>query len=442
MKPKSPLPPSLSRWLTPGLRVKRWLLLMIFGMALMGLGIGYILVEWYRDAVLPPIFFYITLQFLPRVLRAFLFGGLGIFCLAYGFYRFYRSLLSSVTTHNDTPIVDMLWQQRIGSNGPKVVAIGGGHGLAALLRGIKKHTANITAIITVADDGGSSGRLRKEFGMLPPGDFRMCISALADDESLVTQLFQYRFGKSASGDSGLSGHSFGNLFIAAMAELTGSFEKALLESSKVVASTGRIVPSTLRDVILCAEFKANERVPSMDGIGPAVLVPQAKGESQIGKVGLPIERVWLEPGDSPAFPDAVRAILDADIVVLGPGSLFTSVMPNLLVSGITQALRETSAPVIYVGNVATERGETDHFTLDDHVNALERHIGQGIVDVVIANNHMTDFKPPAGVEIVQPVQTLAKSNALLLQAEVVDDKTPWRHDPVKLAGVVMKQVRR
>ena len=140
--------------------------------------------------------------------------------------------------------------------------------------------------------------------------------------------------------------------------------------------------------------------------------------------------------------DLLSVLPHADIVVLGPGSLFTSVMPNLLVSGITQALRETSAPVIYVGNVATERGETDHFTLDDHVNALERHIGQGIVDVVIANNHMTDFKPPAGVEIVQPVQTLAKSNALLLQAEVVDDKTPWRHDPVKLAGVVMKQVRR
>ena len=442
MKLKALLPASALRWFTPGLHVKRWLLLMILGMALIGLGIGYILVEWYRDAHLPPIFFYLTLQFLPRLLRAILLGGIGLFSLVYGFIRFYQSILSSVVSRNDTPIVEKLWQQRIGSNGPKIVAIGGGHGLAALLRGIKKHTANITAIITVADDGGSSGRLRKELGMLPPGDFRMCISALADDESLVTQLFQYRFGKSASGDSGLSGHSFGNLFIAAMAELTGSFEKALLESSKVVASTGRIVPSTLRDVTLCAEFKADERVPSMEGIGPAILVPQAKGESQIGQVGLPIERVWLEPGDSPPFPDAVRAILDADIVVLGPGSLFTSVMPNLLVSGITQALRETGAPVVYVGNVATERGETDSFTLDDHVNALERHIGQGIVDVVIANNHMTDFKPPAGVEIVQPVDTLAKSKAMLLLAEVVDDETPWRHDPTKLAAVVMKQVRR
>ncbi len=441
MKLKAFLPPSTRRWLTPGLHVKRWLLLMIVGMALIGLGIGYILVEWYRDAHLPPIFFYLTLQFLPRLLRAILFGGLGLFSLGYGFYRFYQSILSTVSNSNDMPLIERLWQQRIGASGPKVVAIGGGHGLAALLRGLKKHTANITAIITVADDGGSSGRLRKELGMLPPGDFRMCISALADDESLVTQLFQYRFGKSASGDSALSGHSFGNLFIAAMAELTGSFEKALVESSKVVASTGRIVPSTLRDVVLCAEFKANERVPLMDGIGPAVLVPQAKGESQIGKVGLPIERVWLEPGDSPPFPDAVRAILDADIVVLGPGSLFTSVMPNLLVSGITQALRETGAPVIYVGNVATERGETDSFTLDDHVNALERHIGLGIVDAVIVNNHMTDFKPPSGVEIVQPVQTLAKSAALVLLAEVVDDETPWRHDPTKLAAVVMQQVR-
>ncbi len=442
MKLKSPLPPSFSRWLIPGLHVKRWLLLMVFGMALMGLGIGYVLVELYRETAVPPIFYYLTLQFLPRLLRAILFGGLGVFSLAYGFIRFNQSILSTVRRQNDAPLVEKLWQQRVGVNGPKVVAIGGGHGLAALLRGLKKHTANITAIITVADDGGSSGRLRKEFGMLPPGDFRMCISALADDESLVTQLFQYRFGKSANGDGALSGHSFGNLFIAAMAELTGSFEKALLESGKVVASTGRIVPSTLQDVTLCAEFKPDERVPSLDGIGPAKLVPQAKGESQIGKVGLPIERVWLEPGEAPAFPDAVKAILDADIVILGPGSLWTSVMPNLLITGITQALRQTNAPVVYVGNVATERGETDHFTLDDHVNAFERHIGSGIIDVVIANNHATDFTPPSGVEIVQPVVTLAKSKALVLQADVVDDKTPWRHDPAKIATVVLKQVRR
>lgn len=442
MKLKSPLSPSFSRWLIPGLHVKRWLLLMVFGMALMGLGIGYVLVELYRETVVPPIFYFLTLQFLPRLLRAILFGGLGVFSLGYGFVRFYHSILSTVRPQNDAPLVEKLWQQRVGVNGPKVVAIGGGHGLAALLRGLKKHTANITAIITVADDGGSSGRLRKEFGMLPPGDFRMCISALADDESLVTQLFQYRFGKSASGDGALSGHSFGNLFIAAMAELTGSFEKALLESGKVVASTGRIVPSTLQDVTLCAEFKPDERVLSLDGIGPAKLVPQAKGESQIGKVGLPIERVWLEPGEAPAFPDAVKAILDADIVILGPGSLWTSVMPNLLVSGITQALRQTAAPVVYVGNVATERGETDHFTLDDHVDAFERHIGVGIIDVVIANNHATDFTPPSGVEIVQPVTTLAKSKALVLQADVVDDKTPWRHDPAKIATVVLKQVRR
>ena len=178
-------------------------------MTLIGLGVGYIMVEVYRDAAVPAVFYYFTLQFLPRWLRAVLVGGLGLGCALMGFYRFNKSLLNSVR-EDDQPLVEKLWQQRITSQGPRIVAIGGGHGLAALLRGLKKQTTNITAIVTVADDGGSSGRLRRDFGTLPPGDFRMCISALADDESLVTQLFQYRFGKSPSGENGLSGHSFGN----------------------------------------------------------------------------------------------------------------------------------------------------------------------------------------------------------------------------------------
>ncbi|NJM41859.1 MAG: YvcK family protein [Anaerolineae bacterium] len=266
------------RWLIPGLSLKRWLLLMIAGMALIALGVGYVMVEFYREAAVPPIFYYLTLQFLPRWLRAVLVGGLGIGCMLMGFVQFNKSLLTGVR-EDDQPLVEKLWQQRITSQGPRIVAIGGGHGLAALLRGLKKKTTNITAIVTVADDGGSSGRLRRDFGMLPPGDFRMCISALADDESLVTQLFQYRFGKSNSGDNGLSGHSFGNLFILAMAELTGSFEKALLESSKVVASAGRIVPSTLQDVALCAEFKIP---PGAEASTPT----QARGEIAVAHRGV------------------------------------------------------------------------------------------------------------------------------------------------------------
>jgi uncharacterized cofD-like protein len=313
------------------------------------------------------------------------------------------------------------------THAPKIVAIGGGHGLASLLRGLKQHTTNITAIVTVADDGGSSGKLRRELGTLPPGDFRMCISALANDESLVTQLFQYRFGAG----SGLSGHSFGNLFIVAMKELTGSFERAVLESSKVLASAGRILPSTLTDVTLCAEFS--------DGAGAA------KGESSIGKIGAPIERVWLEPNSPPAFPEAVRAILDADIVVLGPGSLYTSVLPNLLVPDITQALRHSNAPCVYVCNVATEVGETDNFGMWDFVTALEQHIGRGIIDAVIANNKSTDaVELPSGVRLIYAESDPRVSNGtspMVIAADVVDELLPWRHDSQKLANTLLKNTQ-
>jgi uncharacterized cofD-like protein len=433
------LPRRHLRWLIPGLRVKRWLVLMIFGMAFIGLGIGYIQVQIYRATEVPEFFYYLTLQFLDRAARAVLVGGLGLSAFLYGFYRFNRSIVETVRGADDQPLLDKLWDQRISSQGPKVVAIGGGHGLSALLRGLKEHTSNITAIVTVADDGGSSGRLRRELGVLPPGDFRMCIAALAKDESLVAQLFQYRFGAG----EGLSGHSFGNLFIAAMAELTGSFERALIESSKVLATKGRILPSTLADVTLCAELRdlaAEEMTAAAGAEAPDASLPTApvRGESSIGKTGYPIERVWLEPGDAPAYPEAVKAILEADLVVIGPGSLFTSVMPNLLVRGIAEAVRRTSATCVYVGNVATERGETDRFTLGDHVQAIEKHIGADLIDVVLANSRVDPaFRPPSGVDIIRPELALAGSASRVAQADVADEETPWRHDSRKLAAAVI-----
>ena len=417
----------LTRWFVPGLGVKRWLVLMLIGLAMLGLGIGYIQVQVYRQADVPEIFYYLTLQFVPRLVRALLFGGLGVSAFLIGLIRFNATLLNVARGNDRQPIIDKLWQQRIGALGPRVVAIGGGHGLSALLRGLKAHTSNITAIVTVADDGGSSGRLRREYGVLPPGDFRMCIAALADDESLVTQLFQYRFGSGAdAGASALTGHSFGNLFIAAMAELTGSFEKAVIESSRVVASQGRILPSTLEDVTLCAEFTGLEAAPAPENA--------ARGESSIGKTGRAIERVWLEPNDPPAFPDAVRAILEAEIVVLGPGSLYTSVLPNALVRGIAGALGQTKAPVVYICNVATETGETDGYSLDQHVDALERHIGRGIIDIVLANDRVA---PDAGPGIVRPSNALSRASARVITADVVDEAAPDRHDPRKLGSAIM-----
>jgi len=425
------------QWLLPGLHVKRWFLLMIIGVTLIGIGIGLFLAELYHDASLPHVFYFLTLQILPRVVRGLLTLGIGLGAFLFGLYRLYRSLIEGVRADTSGRVVDKLVQYRIAANGPRVVTIGGGHGMAALLSGLKRHTTNITAIVTVADDGGSSGRLRREMGVLPPGDFRMCISALADDESLVTQLMQYRFG----GTSGLAGHSFGNLFIAALAELTGSFEKAILESSRVVASAGRILPSTLTDVTLCAEYRALQGELAPAGAGLIDSSGPVRGESSIGKKGLPIERVWLEPYDPPAYPEAVRAILDADLIVLGPGSLFTSVMPNLVVPGIAQALREARAACVYVCNVATERGETDRYTMADHVRALERHIGRDVLDVVLANNRIDPrFTPPSGVDMVQAESSVPGSKARLVHTDLAANEEPWRHDSRKLAETLMRLV--
>jgi uncharacterized cofD-like protein len=406
------------------LSIKRWLLMMGVGVILIGLGFAYFALELYRDAAFPPIVSALTLQFLPYAVRGLLLllAGAGLFGV--GLWRFNGTLLGAVRGTDQRPVVEALWAQHKASAGPRVVAIGGGHGLGALLSGLKHHTGNITAIVTVADDGGSSGRLRRDLGVLPPGDFRMCISALADNESLVTQLMQYRF---ASGD-GLAGHSFGNLFIAALAQVTGSFEKALVESSRVVASKGRIIPSTLSDVVLCAEFRDSP--------------VQARGESSIGKQGLPIERVWLEPSDPPVYPEAVKAILDADLVVIGPGSLWTSLMPNLLVNGLIDVLKQIKAPIVYVANITTERGETDGFTLGDHIDAIERHIGRDVVDYVLINSRaVSAFKPPSGVDIIDPNAPIASSTMQVVRKDLVSDTEPWRHNAAKLAEAVMAIVR-
>ncbi|MFN8455511.1 MAG: gluconeogenesis factor YvcK family protein [Anaerolineae bacterium] len=333
-------------------------------------------------------------------------------------------------------------QPRQRQGGPKVVAIGGGTGLSVLLRGLKHHTDNIVAIVTVADDGGSSGKLRRELGVLPPGDFRSCIAALADDEALITQLFQYRF---RSGQ-GLEGHSFGNLFITAMAGITGNFEKALYESGRVLNIRGTILPSTLENVTLMAEVKEGSHTRKVEG------------ESVIPAVKLPIERVYLEPDTPPPFPPALQAILSADLIVAGPGSLYTSVMPNLLVAEIVAAIRASTAPKIYICNVATQPGETDDYSLDAHVRAIEIHTqtdqflnpddssnefsqtpssGYHLFNYVLANNNLK-YPIPASMKL-QPINPTPPSDQSyeVVQADVVDEEHPWRHDSVKLAHQLM-----
>ena len=406
----------------PGINIKRWLVLLLLGITLLALGAAYLLVTLYRELVVPPIFYYFTLQFFPRLVRAVIVGVLGIGVVIVALVRLNRSLLEPFL-RPDEPLVDTVYRHRQREHGPKVVAFGGGTGLSTLLRGLKQHTSNISAIVTVADDGGSSGRLRRELGVLPPGDFRNCIAALAQSESLTTQLFQYRFTEG----QGLDGHSFGNLYIAAMAAVTGSFESALAESSRVLAVQGRILPSTLQNVTLMADLREE-----VDG-----RLNRVAGESSITKTGGTIERVYLEPSDVRPYPEAIRAILDADMIVLGPGSLYTSIMPNLLVRDIVQAIRSSQALKLYVCNVATQHGETDQYSAADHLSAIERHVGKGLVNRVLVNSRLDvslATAPPGVGELVQPGQV---SDARLVRADLIDEEHPWRHDSVKLARAVM-----
>ncbi|MGH2608842.1 MAG: gluconeogenesis factor YvcK family protein, partial [Tepidiformaceae bacterium] len=293
-------------------------------------------------------------------------------------------------------------------------------GLSMLLRGLKRYTSNLTAIVTVADDGGSTGRLRQEFGVIAPGDLRQCIAALAEAEPLMSRLFQYRF----KGGNGLEGHSFGNLFIVAMADVTGNFETAIHETSRVLNTRGTILPSTLEDVTLSARTSEDEVV---------------HGESNITEKGGAIREVFLNPVDADAHPDAVRAVLDADMIVIGPGSLYTSVLPNLLVRDLQKALLTSTATRVFVCNVATQHGETDGFNVSDHVKVIEAHTQRGIVQAVVANNNIVSELPESWQSNPVRVNGAAEIEEVrLVEADVVAEQNRYRHDPDKLAATILR----
>ncbi|GAB4413402.1 MAG: YvcK family protein [Anaerolineae bacterium] len=414
---------STLRWLHPGLGLKRWLAPLLLGVVVLALGIALFLWDLYAASAYPPFLHLLLLQAWPRWLRAAFFSLIGLGLVAFSIYQLNKNFLSAFLPSNVTAayVAEQVYSRQRQRQGPKVVAIGGGTGLSILLRGLKRHTDNIVAIVTVADDGGSSGKLRRELGVLPPGDFRNCIAALADDEALTTQLFQYRF---RSGQ-GLEGHSFGNLFITAMAEVTGAFEKALYESGRVLNIRGTILPSTLENVTLMAEVNEGAQTRKVEG------------ESAIPAAKLPIERVYLEPDAPRPFPPALQALLSADLIVAGPGSLYTSVIPNLLVGEIAAAIRASSAPKIYICNVATQPGETDGYSLEDHVQAIELHANAGF-NLVLANNNLSHPIPASMSHLHAILPTPARDNRYtVIAADVVDEQYPWRHDPLKLAYELM-----
>lgn len=440
---------STVRLLRPGLGLKRWLAFLLIGLIILGLGIGLFLGELYAENRQLRLAHTQFGQIWPFWLITVLLCVVGIGLFSFSIYQLNKIVLGTFLPERATVayVAERVYhRQRRRRQGPKVVAIGGGTGLSVLLRGLKHHTDNITAIVTVADDGGSSGVLRRSLGVLPPGDFRNCIAALADDEALITQLFQYRF----RGGQGLEGHSFGNLFITAMAEVTGSFEKALYESGRVLAIRGNILPSTLEDVTLFAELDEGVRTRKV------------KGESAIPETRLPIERVYLQPDEPRAFPPAIQAILNADIIVAGPGSLYTSVIPNLLVVEILEAIRASPVPKVYICNVATQPGETDNYTVDDHVKAIEAHTSiientfarisaystkpnivrrptnrTNLFNYVFANRNL-NYPIPTSMNL-QPVMITPPEDSryTIIKVDLVDEQHPWRHDSAKLANELM-----
>lgn len=437
---------ALRQWLTPGMRIKRWLLLLAAGTLLVSAGVLALVQMLVQQGYLSlPVVRLLNLTSLPTFGRIVLPVGAGALLIALALARLGKNLVEPFRRPGDS-IAASLYDHSRRSRGPHLVALGGGTGLPSLLRGLKEYTSNVTAIVTVADDGGSSGRLRQEFGMLPPGDFRNNIAALSRDEALMTQVLQYRFGAGSgalgaadqSDDVGkerqkreLQGHAFGNLLLAALVGVTGSFDEALLAAERVLAMRGRVLPSTLEMVTLVADIETPEAGGELQRVA---------GESAITKAGGRIRQIYLEPASARAYPTAVQAILQADLVIVGPGSLFTSIMPNLLVRDVANALRHTRAAVVYICNLATQPGETEDFTLGDHVEAILQNGGADCIDYVIANDNLAlPPNAPGSTILVEPhwPPALEKRVGVLL-TDLVDEERPWRHDSEKLARAVRR----
>ncbi len=358
------------------------------------------------------------LRFAGGLLQIFL-GVLAAYYGALKFFWYVVKWLSRGKTKNGNSA----------GKGPKIVVIGGGTGLGTILRGLKEVSSNLTAIVTVADDGGSSGRLSREFGILPPGDIRNCLVAMADLEPLMEKLMQYRFG----GDSVFAGHNFGNLFLTAMINVTGDFEKAIKESSKVLAVRGRVLPATLEHVTLNAEFADGSVVC---------------GESAIPLAGRPIARVFLEPKNSKPVAESIMAIKDADVILLGPGSLYTSIIPNLLVTDIAEAIRSSSATKVYVCNAMTQPGETDGYSASRHIQAIIDHAGPGLIDYAIVNTGdipaqiLGRYAEEGAKPVEADMERIKALGITPIAMDIIKKTSVIRHDALKLAEVVLELARR
>ena len=421
--------PKDAGWLLPGLEIKRWFILIITGAVLAT--IGFCVITNLRPVYkLMEMIVYLA-QVLPSEIIGWSLIAIGAICFFVGWLKTNYSILDVNNERNRHAVLEDLYRRRKLNRGPKIVAIGGGTGLSTMLKGIKKITNNITAIVTVGDDGGSSGKLREELGVLPPGDIRSCIAALADDEDLVAKLFQYRFKDCA----GLSGHSFGNLFLTAMCSITGDMFRAVKESSNVLSIRGRVLPATLDDMRLVAEMEDGTIV---------------KGESNIPESGKKIKRLFTELGGKcKPLEDAIWAINDADLIILGPGSLYTSVIPNLIINGIAKAINDSKAKKIYVCNIMTQPGETDGFSVSDHIKTLLEHAKyEKIMDAVLVNTDLPEdliapYKDAGSEPVVVDTKEIEKLGIEIVQKNLIEDKrfedghsSFVRHSPSRLARII------
>lgn len=393
------------KWLYPGMRIKRWIMLCVGGVILCSMGFVLAVMNVH------PVW---------GVILAFA----GSFVVWVGIRKIIKSVVTVLLPQREHELVNIMFQRRHSSRGPRVVVIGGGSGLSVLLHGLKEFTSNITAVVTVADDGGSSGRLRSQFDMPAPGDIRNCLVALADAEPLMSDLFQFRFKESGE----FEGHSFGNLFILAMLKVTGDFEKAIKESSKILAIRGRVVPSTVKKVTLVARHT--------DG-------SQTSGESNISKARVPIRRLTLEPESCAASEDALAAIEDAEAIVFGPGSLYTSILPNLLIEDLAEAIARVNIPKIYICNVMTQPHETDHFTAFDHVNVLVEHTQPEIMTHVVLNSAVIPpavlerYKMEESIPVLNDAEKIRALGYEVIEDSIVTIKDMVRHNSRRISRIIV-----
>jgi len=421
----------LFRWLYPGMYIKRWLFL--FGIGLLLFALGIVLITNITIPVFIENFLAGLVHFFTRVKVSSTTIDIALILLGFivmmlGLRQGFLSLYHAAVPFAERKLVDVIYEKQKLSQGLKIVTLGGGTGLSSLLRGLKKQTSNLLALVAVSDDGGSSGRLRKELGVLPPGDIRNCLVALADDESLLSSLLQHRFNYG----NGLEGHNFGNLLLVALNQIAGDFEKAVELSGKILAIKGRVLPSTLERVTLCAEYTNGDIV---------------EGESEIPLKMQPIKKIFLKPSFCQAPPDALSGLREADVIIFGPGSLYTSVLPHLLVKGVKEALIDSKAMKIYVCNVMTQPGETDNFKASDHLRVLLDYLSPVKIDYVLVNARLPEqkemlqkYQEQNAYPVEADLRAIEQMGAIPLAVDIISEAPFLRHDPNALAENIFKLI--